>query len=59
MNGGRKSDSLVVAEKPSNNGWGALLSAEGVEPRRLTKSNPLWQNRSRTQRRVGSEYGQP
>jgi hypothetical protein len=58
MNGGGKSDSLVVAEKPSNKGWGAPRSAEKVEPRRLTKSNLLRQNRSRTQRRAGREYGQ-
>ena len=51
MNGGGKSDSLVVAEKPSNKGWGAPQSAEEVEPRKLTKSNLLQQNRSRTQRR--------
>ncbi len=57
MNGGGKSDSLIVAGKPSNKGWGAPQFAEGVEPRRLTKSNLQQQNRSRTQRRAGSEYG--
>ena len=59
MNGGGKSDSLIVAEKPLNKSWGVPQSAEGVEPRRLTKRNLLQQHRSRTQRRVGSEYGQP
>ncbi len=51
MNGGGKSDSLIVAEKPSNKGWGAPQFVEGVEPRRLTKSNLRQQNRSRTQGR--------
>ena len=59
MNGGGKSDGFIVAEKPPNKGWGAPQSAKGVEPRMLTKSNPLRRNRSRTQRRVGSEYGRP
>jgi hypothetical protein len=58
MNRSGKSDSLIVAEKPSNKDRGAPLFAERVEPRRLTKSNLLLQNRSRTQRRAGSEYGQ-
>jgi len=58
MNGGGKSDSFIVAEKPSNKDRGAPRFAEKVEPRRLTKSNSLRQNRSRTQCRVGSEYGQ-
>ncbi len=57
MNRSGKSDSLIVAGKPSNKDWGAPHSAERVEPRRLTKSNLLRQNRSRTQRRAGSEYG--
>jgi len=59
MNGGGKSDSLVVAEKPSNKDWGAPQTAERVEPRGLTKSNLLWQTRFRTQRREGSGYGRP
>ena len=49
----------IVAEKPLNKGWGAPQLAEEVEPRGLTKGNPLRQIRSRTQRRAGSEYGQP
>ena len=49
MNGGGKSDSPIVAEKPSNKGWGAPQSAEGVEPRGLTESNLLSQTRFRTQ----------
>ena len=39
MNRSGKSDSLIVAEKPSNKDRGAPLFAERVEPRRLTKSN--------------------
>ena len=57
MNGSGKSDSLIVAEKPSNKDRGAPLFAERVEPRRLTKSNPPQQNKLRTQRRAGSEHG--
>ncbi len=57
MYGCGKSDSLIVAEKPSNNGWDATQLAEKVEPRRLAKGNSLRQNGFRTQRRVGSEYG--
>jgi hypothetical protein len=57
MYGCGKSDSPIVAEKPSNNGWDASQPAEKVEPRGLAKGNPLRQNRSRTQRRVGCEYG--
>ncbi len=58
MNRSGKSDSLIVAEKPSNKDRGAPRFAEKVEPRRLTKSNLLRQNRSRTLRRVRSGYGQ-
>ena len=54
-----KSDRPIVAEKPSNKDWGVPHSAEEVERRGLTKGNPLRQIRSRTQRRAGSEYGQP
>ena len=58
-NGCGKSDRPIVAEKPSNKDWGVPHSAEEVERRGLTKGNPLRQIRSRTQRRAGSEYGQP
>ena len=58
MYGCGKSDSLIVAEKPSNNGCDALQFAERVEPRGLAKGNSLKRNRFRTQCRVGSEYGQ-
>ena len=51
MNGSRKSDSFVVPEKPPNKGSGAPRPAEGVEGRRLTKGNPVQQNRRRTQGR--------
>ena len=64
LSGGRGSalrcaPSDPTAEKPSNKDWGVPHSAEEVEPRGLTKGNPLRQIRSRTQRRAGSEYGQP
>ena len=58
MYGCGKSDSPIVAEKPSNNGWDASQPAERVEPRGLAKGNSLRLNRFRTQRRAGSEYGQ-
>ena len=57
MYGYGKSDSLIVAEKPSNNGCDASQLAERAEPRRLAKGNSPKQNRFRTQCRVGSEYG--
>ncbi len=57
MYGCGKSDSPIVAEKPSNNGCDASQLAERVEPRGLAEGNSLRQNRCRTQRRVGSEYG--
>ena len=58
MYGCGKSDSPILAEKPSNNGRGALLLAERVERRGLTKGNTLRQNRSRAQHRAGSGHGQ-
>ena len=57
MYGCWKSDSLIVAEKPSNKGWDASQLAEKVEPRGLAEGNSLRQNRFRTQRRAGSGYG--
>ena len=48
MYGCGKSDSLIVAEKLSNNGWDASQLAEKVEPRGLAKGNSLSQNRFRT-----------
>ncbi len=57
MYGCGKSDSPIVAEKPSNNGWDASQFAEKAEPRGLAQGNSLRRNRFRTQRRVGSEYG--
>lgn len=53
MDGGRKSDRLVVPVKPSNKASDASLAAEEVEGRGLAKGNPLGQTRSRTQSRVG------
>ncbi len=57
MYGCGKSDSPIVAEKSSNNGWDVSQLAEKMEPRGLAKGNSLKRNRFRTQRRVGSEYG--
>jgi len=47
----RKSDSLIVPEKRSNNGSGLSRPAEGVEGRRLAEGNSIKRNRSRTQSR--------
>ena len=50
MNGGGKSDRLVVPQKPSNNAEGP--AAEVVEERGRAKGNPVEQNAPRTQRRT-------
>jgi len=47
----RKSDSLIVPEKRSNNGSGLSRPAEGVEEKRLAEGNSIKRNRSRTQSR--------
>ena len=51
MNGCRKSDSLIVSEKPANNICDNKHMAEQVEKRPLAKGNPIQQNKSRTQGR--------
>ena len=58
MNGGGKSDRLIVAGKRSNKDDGAPWLAENVEPSSLTKGNSLQQTKYRTQRRGGLRYGQ-
>jgi hypothetical protein len=52
MYGYGKSDSLIVLEKPSNNGRGAPRFAERVEGRRLAKGNSVEQIRGWTQCQV-------
>ena len=49
MNGAEKSDSAIVAVKPTNNG--ASAPAEPVEPRAEPKGNPEGQSMRRTQSR--------
>lgn len=52
MNEYGKSDSSVVPEKSPNNAW--EQAAEGTEERGLAKGNPIEQNVSRTQCRIGA-----
>ena len=47
MHGREKSDSSIVARKPTNKP--AIAGAEPVEPREGTKGNAQWQRMRRTQ----------
>ncbi len=53
MNGRGKSDRSRGTEETFEQGWGRVLPAERVEGRGLTKGNPSWQNKHRTQDRAG------
>jgi len=57
MYGRGKSDRPVVLKTPANNRDGAPPWAERVEGRGLAKGNPPRHAQSRTQRRMGSDYG--
>jgi hypothetical protein len=52
MNGGGKSDGLVVPAKPPNNAGGAPSAAEEVEGRSPAKGNSVEAPRHRTPRRI-------
>ena len=59
MNGSGKSDRPVGTEEPFEQGRVRVLPAEKGEGRGLTKGNPFWQNRRRTQGRAKGGYGEP
>ena len=59
MNGCGKSDRSVYTEEPLEQGRGRISFAEKGEGRGLTKGNPFWQNKRRTQDRAREQYGEP
>ena len=59
MNGRGKSDRPVGTVETFEQGQGKILPAEKVEGRGLTKGNPFWQNKRRTQDRARGQYGEP
>jgi hypothetical protein len=59
MNGGGKSDRPIGTEETFEQGRGRTQPEERVEGRGLTKGNPFWQNKRRTQDRARSQYGEP
>jgi RNA-directed DNA polymerase len=59
MNGRGKSDRPIGTEEPFEQRQVRLLHAEEGEGRGLTKGNPRWQNKRRTQDRARGRYGEP
>ena len=59
MNGRGKSDRPIGTEEPIEQRQVRVLHAEKGEGRGLTKGNPFWQNKRRTQGRVREQYGEP
>jgi hypothetical protein len=59
MNGCGKSDRPIGTGETFEQERGRAQLAEGVEGRGLTKGNPYWQNKRRTQDRVRGRYGEP
>ena len=59
MNGRGKSDRPVGTVETFEQGQGKILPAEKVEGRGLTKGNPFWQNKRRTQDRARGQDGEP
>jgi hypothetical protein len=59
MDGRGKSDRPIGTAETFEQGQGRTLSAEKVEGRGLTKGNPLWQNKRRTQDRARGQNGEP
>ena len=59
MNGRGKSDRPAGTVETFEQGWGKILPAEKVEGGGLTKGNPFWQNKRRTQDRAREQYGEP
>jgi hypothetical protein len=59
MNGRGKSDRPIGTVETFEQRQVKILLAEKVEGRGLTKGNPFWQNKRRTQDRAGGRYGEP
>ena len=59
MNGRGKSDRPTGTVETFEQRQVRILPAEEVEGRGLTKGNPLWQNKGRTQGRARGQYGEP
>jgi hypothetical protein len=58
MNGRWKSDRPIGTEETFEQGRKRDLPAEKVEGRGLTKGNPFWKNKRRTQGRAKDRYGE-
>jgi hypothetical protein len=59
MNGRGKSDRPISTVETFEQRQVRILLAEEVEGRGLTKGNPFWQNKRRTQDRARNRYGEP
>jgi hypothetical protein len=59
MNGRGKSDRPVGTGETFEQRQVRILLTEEVEGRGLTKGNPFWQNKRRTQDRARGRYGEP
>ena len=59
MDGSGKSDRPIGTVETFEQRQVRILSAEKVEGRGLTKGNPFWQNKRRTQDRARGQYGEP
>jgi RNA-directed DNA polymerase len=59
MNGRGKSDRPIGTVETFEQRQVRILLTEEVEGRGLTKGNPFWQNRRRTQDRARGQYGEP
>jgi len=59
MNGRGKSDRPIGTVETFEQRQVKILLAEKVEGRGLTKGNPFWQNKRRTQDRARGRYGEP
>ena len=59
MNGRGKSDRPIGTVETFEQRQVRILLAEEVEGRGLTKGNPPWQNKRRTQDRARGQHGEP
>ncbi len=59
MDGRGKSDRPIGTVETFEQRQVGILLMEKVEGRGLTKGNPFWQNKRRTQDRVRGRYGEP
>ncbi len=58
-NGRGKSDRPIGTVETFEQRQARILLTEEVEGRGLTKGNPIWQNKRRTQGRAKGRYGEP